>query len=277
MAIMRDKELYAKILGLEPPWVVREVTLNLEEGEVVVHVEHDPRMGLSCPECGGEAPGYDTRERRWRHLDTCQYRTILAAEVPRCRCPEHGVHQVRVPWGESGTRFTSLFEALVIDWLKETSMSAVGRNLGLTWDQIDGIMQRGVKRGLERRAKAFPQHIGVDETSFQKRHAYVTIVQDQESGDVLHVGDGRGRDGLDAFYKGMDEQQLSGIASVAMDMHQPYIQSTLAFVPEADKKIAFDKFHVAKHLGDAVDKVRRREHKELQRAGDETLKGTKYI
>ena len=82
---------------------------------------------------------------------------------------------------------------------------------------------------------------------------------------------------LDLFYKGLDEQQLMGISSVVMDMHQPYIQSTLAFVPEAEKKIAFDKFHVAKHLGDAVDKVRRQEHKELQRRGDETLKGTKYV
>ena len=277
MSSMRDKDLYAQILGIQHPWMVREVALNLDGGEVVVHVQHDPQVRLTCPECGSEAPGYDNRERRWRHLDTCQYRTILAADVPRCRCTEHGVHQVSVPWGEPGSRFTALFEALVIDWLKETSISAVGRNLDLSWDQIDGIMQRAVKRGLARRQKAFPQWLGVDETSFRKRHDYVTVVQDQGSGDVLHVGAGRGRDGLDAFYEGLDEEQLAGIASVAMDMHQPYIQSTLEFVPEAEQKIAFDKFHVAKHLGDAVDKVRRREHKELQLAGDETLKGTKYV
>ena len=274
---MRDKDLYAQILGLQPPWMVREVALNLDGGEVVVHVQHDPQVPLACPECGSKAPGYDTRERRWRHLDTCQYHTILAAEVPRCRCSEHGVRQVSVPWGGPGSRFTALFEALVIDWLKETSMSAVGRNLGLSWDQIDGIMQRAVKRGLARREKTFPARLGVDETSFRKRHDYVTVVQDQDSGDVLHVGDGRGRDGIDSFYEGLDEDQLKGIASVAMDMHQPYIQSTLEYVPDAEGKIAFDKFHVAKHLGDAVDKVRRQEHKDLRLAGDETLKGTKYV
>ena len=91
----------------------------------------------------------------------------------------------------------------------------------------------------------------------------VTIVQDQASGDVLHVGDGRGRDGLDVFYEGLDDEQLAGIVSVAMDMQQPYIQSTLQHVPDAERKIAFDKFHVAKHHGDAVDKVRRQEHMEL--------------
>ena len=277
MLPMRDKDLYAQILGLQPPWKVREVALNLEAGEVVVHVEHDSRVPLTCPDCGAESPGYDTRQRRWRHLDTCQYRTILAAEVPRCRCSQHGVHQVSVPWGDRGSRFTALFEALVIDWLKETSMSAVGRNLDLSWDQIDGVMQRAVKRGLARREKVFPQRIGVDETSFRKRHKYVTIVQDQKSKDVLHVADGRGRDGLDDFYESLDEDQLEGISAVAMDMHQPYIRSTLDHVPNAEQKIAFDKFHVAKHLGDAVDKVRRGEHKDLKEAGDDTLKGTKYV
>ncbi len=277
MSSMRDKDLYAQILGIQSPWKVREVALNLSEGEVIIHVQHDPLVPLVCPECGAEGPGYDTRERRWRHLDTCQYRTILAAEVPRCNCSEHGVHQVSVPWGEAGSRFTALFEAVVIDWLKETSNAAVGRNLDLSWDQIDGIMQRAVKRGLARRAKAFPERLGVDETSFRKRHDYVTVVQDQGSGDVLDVSDGRGRAGLDAFYEGLDEEQLAGIDSVALDMHQPYIQSTLEHVPNAERKIAFDKFHVAKHLGDAVDKVRRQEHKDLQEMGDETLKGTKYV
>ncbi len=273
---MRDKDLYAQILGLQHPWNVREVALSLEEGEVVIHVHHDPQVPLICPDCSSEVPGYDTRKRRWRHLDTCQYRTILAAEIPRYNCPKHGVHQITVPWSDPGSRFTALFEALVIDWLKVTSMSAVGRNIGLSWDQVDGIIQRAVERGLERRDKLYPKRIGVDETSFKKRHKYVTVVQDQDSGDVLHVSDGRGHKSLDEFYDGLDEDQLEGIESVAMDMHQPYIRSTRDHVPDANRKIAFARFHVAKHLNEAVDKVRRREHKELQAAKDSTLKGTKY-
>ena len=274
---MRDKELYAQILGLQNPWSVREVALNLEKGEVVIHVHHNPLTPLLCPACGSEVPGYDTRERRWRHLDTCQYRTILSAEIPRCNCPEHGVHQVAVPWSDPGSRFTALFEALVINWLKVTSMSAVARNIGLSWDQIDGIMQRAVRRGLERREKVYPKRIGVDETSFKKRHKYVTAVQDQDSGNVLHVASGRGQESLDEFYDGLDSDQLEGIQSVAMDMHQPFITSTREHVPNADQKIAFDRFHVAMHLNDAVDQVRRQEHRELQAEKDDTLKGTKYV
>ena len=61
-----------------------------------------------------------------------------------------------------------------------------------------------------------------------------------------------------------------------MDMWGPYIAATLEMIPEALKKIAFDRFHVAKHLGDAVDKVRRAEHRALLKEGNEILTGTRY-
>ncbi|MFO8073825.1 MAG: ISL3 family transposase [Polyangia bacterium] len=273
---MRDRELYAKILGIERPWKVVEVDLDIREGRVEVHLEH--RGGtLHCPECGRAAPGYDVRERRWRHLDTCQYQTILVAKVPRVTCAEHGVLQTRVPWAEPGSRFTALFEALVIDWLQETSASGVARQLGLTWDQVDGVMQRAVRRGLARREARLPEHIGVDETSFQKRHEYVTIVHDAQTGAVVHVGDERKKEVLADFYAQFSKEDRARVQSVAMDMWLPYIQATKDAIPGAENKIAFDKFHIAKHLGDAVDKVRRQEHRELRRQGDESLTKTKYL
>ena len=97
---MRDRELYGKILGIQEPWLVVDVELRLEEGEVLVFLEHGAGSELSCPECEEPAKGYDTRSKRWRHLDTCQYRTVLVAEVPRVECSEHGVRQIRVPWSE---------------------------------------------------------------------------------------------------------------------------------------------------------------------------------
>ena len=62
-----------------------------------------------------------------------------------------------------------------------------------------------------------------------------------------------------------------------MDMRGPYIAAVKATVPEAEEKICFDKYHVASHLGEAVDKVRRQEHRELLAEGDETLKGPKQM
>ncbi len=188
---MRDKDLYAQILGIESPWQVTEVELNSSGGEVIVHVKPKASSTHCCPTCGKESSGYDSRTRRWRHLDTCQYKTILVAEVPRVTCKEHGVVTVSVPWAEPGSGFTVLFEALVIDWLKEASISAVSRLMNLSWNAIDGIMQRAVERGLSRREVHSVTQIGVDETAFKKRHDYVTVVSDQEEGTVLFVGDDR--------------------------------------------------------------------------------------
>ena len=271
---MRDKDLYARILNIEAPSRVADVELKLEQGEVVVHVLHDGEA-LRCPARGQPARGYDSRQRRWRHLDTCQYRTILAAEMPRVRCERHKVKHVAAPWSERGSRFTALFEAVVIDWLKEASTAAVALRMGLSWDEVDGITQRSVQRGLERREVQAPQRIGVDETSLQKRHEYVTVINDLD-GHVLHVADGRGKESLEEFYKQFDDEQLARIQTVAMDMWEPYIRVTTQYVADAQEKIAFDKFHVAGHLGDAVDRVRRAEHRRLAGADDQRLKGSRY-
>ena len=274
---MRDKELYRKILGIEAPWSVVDVELKLDEGEVLVYLKHGARKELRCPECGEAATGYDARPRRWRHLDTCQYRTVLVAEVPRVDCTRHGVRQIQVPWGEPGSRFTALYEALIIDWLQEASTAAVSRQLGLSWTAVDGVQQRAVRRGLARREVQLPVHIGVDETSFQKRQEYVTVVSDQDEDTVVHIADCRGREALDAFWEPFSEAERAEVESVAMDMWGAYIASVHGAIPEAESKIAFDKFHVAAHLGKAVDRVRRGEHRVLRKAGEETLKGTKYL
>jgi transposase len=273
---MRDKDLYAQILGIKSPWQVSSVELAMSAGEVTVHVEPEEGAKQCCPTCGTVSPGYDSRTRRWRHLDTCQYKTILVADVPRVKCQEHGVVTVSVPWAEPGSGFTAMFEALVIDWLKEASTSAVSRLMNLSWNAIDGIMQRAVERGLSRREELCVTQIGVDETAFKKRHDYVTIVSDQEDGTVLHVGGDRKKATLKAWYESLTEEQREAIESVSMDMWPAFINATLENLSGAEEKIAFDKFHVAKYLGEAVDKVRRQEHKALMAEGYEDLKGSKY-
>lgn len=273
---MQDKKLYERLLGIDHPWRVVDVVLDLgagTKGRVEVFVATAKGAKLVCPECDAIAPAYDSRQRRWRHLDTMQYRTELIAEVPRVRCETHGVRQVRVPWAERGSSLTALFEALVIDWLKEASFTAVARRLGLSWDQVAGVQERAVKRGLARRDLSPPVCIGVDETAFQRRHEYVTVVNDLED-RVLHVADDRGQEALDGFYEMLGAQGVKQIETVAMDMWRPYIRSTEQHAPQA--KIVFDKFHIAKHLGDAVDQVRRQENRELRRSGDDRLVGSKY-
>ena len=271
-----SRTLYATLLGVTDPWGVELVEMKRAVGEVHVTVALPKGERWVCPECEAAAPIHDHQERTWRHLDTCQFKTFVHARVPRLNCPRHGIKQLRVAWAEPGSRFTALFEALAIDWLKQASVKAVAQQMRLTWDEADGIMSRAVRRGLARRTLEAPRHAGVDETSFQKRHEYVTVVSDLERGCVLHVADNRGRAALDEFWTSLTPEQRGQVEAVAMDMWEPYIQSTRKHLPGAEAKIVFDKFHVAQHLGNAVDLVRRQEHRARMAQGDPILKGTKY-
>src|SRR5215472_1761893 len=152
MPSMQDHGLYRRILGIEAPWLVDSVELKLEAGEIHVYLRHDEEISWPCPECGAACKLYDHQpERCWRHLDTCQYQTIVHASPPRTQCAQHGVKVVKLPWAEAGARFTALFEALAIEWMKASSQKAVAQLLGLSWHEIHGIQERAVQRGLERR------------------------------------------------------------------------------------------------------------------------------
>src|SRR5580698_378784 len=274
---MQDHELYRRILGIEAPWFVDSVELKLDEGEIHVHLLHHDMIDWPCPECGAACKIYAHQaERQWRHLDTCQYQTILHAEPPRSECREHGVKVIRLPWAEPSSRFTALFEALAIEWLKAASQKAVAGLLKLSWDEIHGIMERAVQRGLQRQQREPISQLGVYEKAFRKGHSYLTLVNDLVRRRVVYVAEDRKQSSLDGFWETLTAEQITDIEAVAMDMWDPYIASVRAHLPEADGKIVFDKFHIAKHLGEAIDRVRRKENKILKAAGDDRLAGTRY-
>ena len=275
---MQDRDLYAKLLGLEPPWEVVDVGLLMEDHSVQVFVALRADAPAPCPECSERCSRHDTRTRSWRHLDTMQYKTLLVAEIPRIDCPTHGIRQVTVPWAAPRSRFTALFECLVIEWLQHASIKAVAELLAMTWDQVAGIMERAVDRGLARRKLSVPKVVGVDETSFQKRHEYVTVVCDPVRAVVLFVADGRSAESLSGFFDPLTAAERARIEAVAMDMSGAYLSAvTRALGPHAHERIVFDKYHLASLLGDAVNKVRRDEHKTLLENHDERLKGTRHL
>jgi len=273
---MRDIELYEAILGLTPPWKVAHVELNVAAKEVTIRVDAGPSP-FPCPECGAVVGGYDSKFRRWRHLDTCQFVTWIEAEVPRVECPQHGVKQVRAPWAEPGSQFTALFERVAIDLLRECSVAGAADLLRISWDEAWGIKKRAVRRGLARRAVGEVKHVGVDEKAVAKGHTYLTVVADLDRGQVLYLAEGRNGASLDGFWEGLGPAGRRGIEAIAMDMWEPYIQSTRRHVPGAEEKIVFDKFHIVKHLHEAVDRVRRVEQRALKGVADDRLTGTKYL
>ena len=263
------EEFYNGILGIESPWEVVSISRESESRVVTAQVHYKNDIQLQCPECKANSKLHDHRKRRWRHLDSCNHKTIIEASVPRVKCSEHGVKQLPVIWAEKNSRFTLEFESTVLLWLKEDSISTVGNNFSISWDEVDGIMSRAVKRGLARREKTKPIHIGIDETSFQKRHEYITVILDKDQGIVIDVLDDRKAETLKNWFKTQDKSDFSSVESISMDMWDPFINAVKGNFVNAKDIISFDRFHIAQHLGKAVDKVRAQENRIFKETGKE--------
>ena len=266
---MRDFELYRHLLGLERPWTVRSVELNVPGQRVDVWAKHAEDVRWPCPECGTPLGLYDhSEERVWRHLDSCQFRTYLHAQPPRVQCPTHGVRQVRLPWAEVRARFTALFERLAIDVLKETDIRGATRILRISWDEAWHIVERAVERGQRAKRPGVTRHLGVDEKAIAKGHQYLTLVCDVDRATVEYLAEDRKQASLEGYFTGLSADQVAGIEAIALDMWDPYVQAISAHVPEAAAKIVFDRYHIMTHMGRAVDDVRKREHRALAARGD---------
>jgi transposase len=275
-----DSELqkhYALLLGIGSPWEVKTVDLSLEGKKVEIELGWQWGASAKCPECGRECSIHDCApERTWRHLDTMQFTTLIRARTPRADCPKHGVKTMQVPWAAPQGRFTLLFERFAVEvLLASASVSQACTLLGIGWDTAQEIMRRAVQRGLERRQLDRLKYLGMDEKSFRRGQSYITLLTDLEESRVLDVVEERTAEAAGQLWDTLSPEQKQGVEAVAVDMWAPFIQTIQTQVPDAD--IVHDKFHVSSYLGEAVDKVRRQEHKELLAQGDETLKGTRQL
>jgi transposase len=144
-----------------------------------------------------------------------------------------------------------LFERFAIDVLKACSKKDAARLLRLSWDQVDTIMRRAVRRGRKRKATVPLPQIGIDEKPFRKGDHYLTLVIDVQRSAVEYIEEERTKASLDGFFTSLTNEQRSSIQTVAMDMWEPYRQSVIEHLPPAEEKIVLDRFHLMKHMTDA--------------------------
>lgn len=275
---MNEKEFFTKVLRLKLPWHIERVELDEPRRRVDIWVGHEEGIQVACPECGRFYAAYDhLPERVYRHLDTCELQTYIHVRLPRVECPRHGVKRIDSEFGGNGSDMTYGFEKQLIAVAQECSIEGMSRLCGVSWDQGWNAVERAVNRGLERKPHRMPERLGVDEKAFVRGHRYETLVYDLDRGNVEYVCDDRRQAGLEEYYRAFSQEERAQVKAVAMDMWDPYIAATRVWIPEADRKIVFDRFHVMRHVVEAVDKVRKEEWRQLQENEDETLKGTKYL
>ena len=268
---------YQQLLGIDSPWEVKKIDLNIEEGKIDIQVVWPSGEKVTCPVCGDECGIYDYRsERTWRHLDTMQFATYLRCRVPRSDCKEHGAKSVKTPWSEPGHRFTLLFERFAIDvLLASKTIKGAKKLLGISWDEMHLIQKHAVRRGLESRKLKEIKYLGIDEKSFLKGHNYASILYDLHNTRILDVVQGRTIEATDTLLATLPEKKRKSVKAVAVDMWEPYKSSIEKYLPNAD--IVHDKFHIIGYLTKAVDSVRKQENKLLRKEGHDYLVGTKYF
>lgn len=271
------KQHYEQMLGLTDVWTISDIDLDTENLRLSIRINVPRGIKLPCPVCGKLCSKEDHREERaWKHLDTMQFETIIKCRVPRIHCSKHGIKTVDVPWADSYSRFTCLFEKFAIDVLESSkNIKAAAKLLRLSWKQIHSIQKRAVERGLARRREEEIIHIGIDEKSFLKGHSYVSILNDLNKGRVLDVIEGRTEESAETLLNILSEQQKDKVEAIAMDMWAAFMNAAGTVLPEAD--IVHDKYHIAGYLGKAVDAVRKKENRIMVRDGNNTLKGSKYL
>ena len=273
---MKSTEFYRHILGLESPWKVSDVDLDMTANRVVVRVEIDRSTKWFHPETKESAALHKWTPRRWRHLDTCQFETIIEANVPSVKYRDGSIEEVAVPWADRYQRYTKLLEQAVIMWLDACgNVDKVAKTMRLDWQTVNSIMERAVERGLLRREDEVISKVGMDEKCFRKGRVYASLLNDLDNNRVWDLVEGRTTQNARELLKTLSEKQREGVEAAAMDMWAAFENAVTELLPNAD--IVHDKFHVSAHLNKAVDEVRKEEHRELMSDGDETLKKSKYL
>jgi transposase len=205
-----------------------------------------------------------------------QFETRLTARVPRADCRACGIKTSEVTWAGKHSRFTLMFEAFAIQVIRACgNVKNAATLIGLDWDSVHRIMQRAVQRGLERRELELIEYVGIDEKSFRRGHSYVTLLVDLTGSRVLEVVEDRTEEAANGLWNILSEEQKAQIEAVATDMWPAFANSVAANAQEAD--VVHDRFHLSKHLNEAVDQVRRQEHKQLKQVGDNRLTGSKQL
>jgi transposase len=274
---MRDydlKTLYSQSLGIKAPWKIASVTRT--EDQIHIRVGCSKRAKWTDPETKQRALIKDWHERTWRHMDTCECQTMVTCSVPRIDLKSGRTMMVHPPWAVAGGRFTRLFEHHIILLLGQTrTVRGAARLARVTEDQVDGVMRRAVSRGLLRRTEQPLKYIGIDEKAIRKGHRYATLLTDLENGRVIDLIEERTQQAAEELLCQLPEASRQSIEAVALDMWPAYINAFENILPHASQ--VFDRFHIAKHLNESVDKVRREEHRQLSAAGLPLLAGSKYF
>ena len=243
---------------------------------IILHVQTKDRI-KSCPKCGKlhlVRNGY--RMRDFIGLPIGGKKVVIRMKVQRYKCRDCDYdQQERIPFATGSRSYTHRFAKYVVELLRGMTLQDVSNHLGVSWDTVKEIHSTYLERRYSPPSLDGVENIGIDEFAVRKGHVYKTIVVDLDSGRVLHVGEGKGADALNGFWRKVKRKGIK-IKHVATDLSAAFIASVLENCPDAVH--VFDHFHVVKLMNEKLDDIRRKVYsmeKDVNKR--KVLKGTRYL
>ena len=246
------------------------------EGGIVFTIEPQPHQ-LRCGHCGGDRVMRQGRVcRRFRTTPIGGRPVQLELAIARLWCASCSkTCQIKLDFADERVSYTHAFEHYALELCRRMTIQDVAKHLGVSWDVIKDMQKRHLQRRFKHIRLKHLKQIAIDEISIGKGHRYLTVVLDLDSGAVVFIGEGKGADALDPFWKRL---RASGakIKAVATDMSAAYLLAVADHLPDAVHVL--DRFHVMKLYNDKLSQLRR----DIQRTAEtveqkRVIKGTRWL
>jgi len=275
---MQQIDCITKLLGFQG-FYVRDMRIQ-KDGEVEkVILDLGRERRYICSGCGRESYTKHTSYiQEVRHLHLWKYLTVLRFEKVKVKCPTCGVKVERLDFLDKHARFTKDLHHQTGQLCKVMPVQDVATFQWLNWGTVKEIDKRTIEKAQEERDLSGITVLGVDEISVGKGHNYwhmVSTLEGPTGPEVLYVGEGRKEKDLEAFWKWFGERRAKKVTYGVMDMAKGFINSFRNHCPGI--KIIYDKFHVIRHLLDALNEVRKTEFKKAGQRMKGLLCGKKFI
>jgi transposase len=201
---------------------------------------------------------------------------FLDFQMRRVSCAACGVKNEKLAFLSANTKYTLRFAMQIGGLCRAMTITDVARRMHLDWHTVKELDKIYMREQLARAGHPTPNIIGVDEVSIKKRHVYRIVVSDLEKRRAIWFGGkGRSEEDMDMFYALLGKENAVKIRLAVMDMWKPFRHSTRSHAPQA--AILFDKFHILRHLGEALDKIRKAEYGRITGPQRKFIKGQKYV
>ena len=214
--------------------------------------------------------------RRVRDLSCGDTRIYLEFDVRRVLCELSGkVKREELDFLADNPLYTKRFAYFVGRRCRQATIKDVAKELNLHWETVKELEKQYMATQLARAGTPQPKVIGIDEIAIRKGHTYRIVVSDLiRRRPIWFGGTDRSEASMAAFYDWLEPKKSEGIRLALMDMWKPFRKVTIARAPKA--AILFDKFHIMRHLGEALDSVRKSEYARLSGRERRYIKGQKY-